>query len=116
MTKKEVPWFYIAVEFGRFGWGRSPEPILPVQFEIFIARVSFGPSSLSQGLLGAMQRAGLAGSVPATSWRRMRLRTAWDRFWMHVQWRLPFWFTAGFLSFVAFALFVELSIMLSLPQ
>lgn len=108
--RTEAPWLYFALEFGRFGWGRCADPILPRQYEIGIARVSVGFGGLSEGLLTAMHQAGRARSVQNAMWARLRLRTAARRAWQSALLRFPFWCAVGVPTIAAVLLLAALAV------
>lgn len=114
--RTEAPWLYFALEFGRFGWGRCAEPILPRQYEIGIARVSVGFGGLSEALLAAMRQAGRARSVQNAMWRRWRLRSAVRARWRAIRAALPVWLAVGCVSLAGAVLVVALTLALSWPQ
>lgn len=116
MRQDESPWFYVAVEFGRFGFGRCHAPILPRQYEVFIARVSVGFGGLSEGLLTAMRQAGRARDVPKAVWQRLNMSAGLYRLWVQMQARLTSYLIVCVFSVVTALLIVAVSLALGCTQ
>lgn len=51
-------WAFITIEFGRFGWGRTPKATLPHQRGFGFIRISWGAGSIDQGVLAQLKAPG----------------------------------------------------------
>lgn len=49
-------WAFFTIEFGRFGWGRTPKATLPHQRGFIFFRISWGPGDIDAGIISQMKR------------------------------------------------------------